>query len=334
MWVNASNHWAKRIVRRGSAYDPSVKQSLHRTWLALGVAALAVLVVAGLVGRDFVRDVYPECPGALRLDEPFDASESTRRLDQVDVIDPKGDPGVTRLRLRFDAKPLKGYFSGTEYSNVRILRSEVEKDGRECECGKVMLLKTPETIGVDPTDLRVFRDRASGLYVVKNGNDVVATIRATREPQRMFQRDRVFAMRNLACVVVLFGLGALGVALFRSRRAMAYAFRFHGWTEATLTSQGHIENESGGLLANVDSSMSSTRRRWPVPVGDVLVDPKALSASSLYREMPIVSRSSILEGGHSRWLTMTMVQLRDARALAVISTLCTAAAYAARVLGV
>lgn len=310
-----------------------MKQSLHRTWLALGVAALAVLVVAGLVARDFVRDVYPVCPGGLRLEEPFD-STVTKRLDPVEVIDPQGDPGVTRLRLRFDAKPANSFFPGTVYSNVRILRSELEKDGRECECGKVMINWVPDYAGADPTELKVFRDRASGLYVVKNGSDVVATLRATREPARMFQRDRVLSMRNLACVVVLFGLGALGVALFRSRRAMAYAFRFHGWTEATLTSQGHIENESGGLLANVDSSMSSTRRRWPVPVGDVLVDPKALAASTLYREMPIVSRSSILEGGHSRWLTMTMVQLRDARALAVISTLCTAAAYAARVFGV
>ena len=310
-----------------------MKQSLHRTWLALGVAALAVFVVAGLVARDFVRDVYPVCPGGLRLEEPFD-STVTKRLDPVEVIDPHGDPGVTRLRLRFDAKPANSFFPGTVYSNVRILRAELEKDGRECECGKVMINWVPDYAGADPTELKVFRDRASGLYVVKKGSDVVATLRATREPARMFQRDRVLSMRNLACVVVLFGLGALGVALFRSRRAMAYAFRFHGWTEATLTSQGHIENESGGLLANVDSSMSSTRRRWPVPVGDVLVDPKALSASSLYREMPIVSRSSILEGGHSRWLTMTMVQLRDARALAVISTLCTAAAYAARVFGV
>lgn len=309
-----------------------MKQSLHRTWLALGIAAAAVLVVAFLVARDFVRDVYPECPGALRLDESFDATEE-RRLDRVDVIDPKGDPGVTRLKLRFDAKPRKTMYGGTDYSNVRLVRSEPEKDGRECECGKVAINWTPEWNGADPTDLKVFRDRASGLYVVKNGNEVVATVRATREHQRIFQPQRIFAMRNLPGGVVFLALGALGIALLRSRKAITYATTLHDWTEASLTSQGRIENESGSLLANVDSSLTSTLRRWPVPAGPVLVAPKALEASSLYREMPVVTRASIASGSHSRWMTTTMVQLRDARALAIISTLCTGLAYAARIVG-
>lgn len=309
-----------------------MKQSLHRTWLALGIAAAAVLVVAFLAARDFVRDVYPECPGALRLDEAFDATEQ-RRLDRVDVLDPKGDPGVTRLSLRFDAKPRKSMYGGNDYSNVRLVRSELEKDGRECECGKVSINWMPEWNGADPTELKVFRDRASGLYVVKNGTEVVATVRATKEHQRTFQPQRIFAMRNLPGGVVFLALGALGIALLRSRKAITYATRLHDWTEANLTSQGRIENDNGGLLANVDSSLTSTRRRWPVPAGPVLVAPKAVEASSLYREMPVVTRASIVEGSHSRWMTTTMVQLRDARALAILSTLCTGLAYAARILG-
>lgn len=309
-----------------------MKQSLHRTWLALGVAAAAVFIVALLVARDFVRDVYPECPGALRLDDNFDSSEE-RRLDRVDVIDPQGDPGVTRLRLRFDTKARKTLYGGYDYSNVRLVRSEPEKDGRECECGTVAINWIPEWNGATPSDLEVFRDRASGLFVVKSGTDVIATVRATRDHQRIFQPQRIFAMRNLPGGVVFLALGALGIALVRSRRAVTYALRLHAWTEASLTSQGRIENESGSLLANVDSSLTNTRRRWPVPAGPVLVAPQALEASSLYREMPIVTRASLVEGSHARWMTTTMVQLRDARALAIISTLCTCLAYGARLLG-
>ena len=42
-------------------------------------------------------------------------------------------------------------------------------------------------------------------------------------------------MRNLPNVVVVFAIGALVLAIFRSRRAMSYALRIHSWTEARLT---------------------------------------------------------------------------------------------------
>jgi hypothetical protein len=52
-----------------------VPQSLHRTWSAIGIAALAVLFVAFLAGRDFARDVYPASNVSLES-SPFDVEES------------------------------------------------------------------------------------------------------------------------------------------------------------------------------------------------------------------------------------------------------------------
>ncbi|MBS2018565.1 MAG: hypothetical protein JST00_37210 [Deltaproteobacteria bacterium] len=308
-----------------------MKQSLHRTWAALAVAALAVLAVLVFVVRDFVRDVAPECPGGVRL-ESSPGGATRKHLDLVDAVDPKAEPGVPRLVLRFDSKRRRGADEGIDYANVRFVRAELEKDGRECDCGHVSMGWAPELRGDDPTSLKLYRHRETGLFVVKNGRDEVATIRATHEPRRVFQPQRVFAVRNLPSAVVLLALGALGIALLRSRRAISYAVRLHGWTEATLTPAGRIEDLHGGILANADSSLTSTRRAWPIPVGEVLVDPKALS-SSLYREMPVVGRGAMIKGGHARWTTSTMVQLRDARALAILSCMCTAAACVARVLG-
>src|SRR5882757_3300711 len=51
------------FVRHARRRIIPVPQSLHRTWAALAIAALAVLVVAVLAGRDFVRHVNAPCPG-------------------------------------------------------------------------------------------------------------------------------------------------------------------------------------------------------------------------------------------------------------------------------
>lgn len=234
-------------------------QSLHRTWTALAVAALAVLLVAFLVGRDFVRDVYPECAVSLQTG-PFDGEESASlvpvALGATDQYVVKGRHTVSDLR----------------------------------------------------TD---FRD----AFVIKHG------------PARHLQADRIFTAHHLPALVVWLALGALGVALVRSRRAMSYALRLHAWTEARLTTEGLIEGESGEPLGTLEQS------RGPrVPAGPVLVAPDALSAAGLYRDMPIVQRRSVAEGTHARWASGTMLRLRDARALAVISTLCTLLAFGARLL--
>lgn len=121
-------------------------------------------------------------------------------------------------------------------------------------------------------------------------------------------------------------LGALGIAIVRSRRAMSYALRIHAWTPAKLTPEGLLESDGGETLGTIAAQSWATR----VPDGPVLVAPSALSRAGLYRDMPVVQRRDVAEGTHARWTSGTMLRLRDARALAVIGTLCTALAFGAR----
>jgi len=64
----------------------------------------------------------------------------------------------------------------------------------------------------------------------------------------------------------------------------------------------------------------------------VLVAPSALSRAGLYRDMPVVQRRDVAEGTHARWSSGTMLRLRDARTLAVISTASALLALVARLL--
>lgn len=324
-----------------------MRQSLFRTWVALGIAAAAVLVVAFLAARDFVRDVYPECPGSLLVVRSPDGQGDLTGLERVDGTGQSDVPGG--FRLRFIEEP-RGRDDALHDNDARLVRVQVGADGRECRCGAVPVSWSawgPTT----PLELDLFYERATGdFYVVVpavprhlnvdgvptgfsgTSASVAATFRATHAKTRSFQSQRVFDRRNLSLLVATIALGALGVALGRSRRAISYAVRVHAWTEARLTSQGRIESESGALLANVDSSLTSTRHAWPIPVGPVLVAPDALAGDGVYRDMPVVTRAKIVEGSHARWASATMVRLRDARALAVIGTLSAALAYGARFL--
>ena len=79
-------------------------QSLHRTWVALAVATLAVLVVALLTGRDLVRDVNAPCPGSLH-EEPFASWTSLAKLEPVymESLSSESTPSCMaspRLRVR------------------------------------------------------------------------------------------------------------------------------------------------------------------------------------------------------------------------------------------
>lgn len=318
-----------------------MRQSLFRTWVALGIAAAAVLVVAVLAVRDFVGDVYPECPGSLVL-APSPRPGGPSDLERVDATGTQDAPGGLRLRLEFDERNVRKP-SAAAIHDVRLVRIQTGADGRECRCGAVPIAWTPSFSQATPSELDVFHDRTAGVFVVKvppvprhrqlyDKDGVIATLRATSARDRVFQPQRVFDRRNLSLLVATIALAALGVALGRSRRAIAYAVRMHAWTEARLTSQGRIENESGALLATLDSSLTSTRRAWPIPVGPVLVAPEALSGEGIYRDMPVVPRAKVAEGSHTRWASATMVRLRDARALAVIGTLSAALAYGARFL--
>jgi hypothetical protein len=307
-----------------------VPQSLHRTWTALGVAALAVLLVAFLVGRDFVRDVYPECTVSLETG-PFDA-DATASLVPVALETTEPVPSTPRwFQLRFDQKTdARAYAPVTQYSGVRIVWNDVTLDGKPCACGSVPITLSGET----PSDLRLYRVEGTEQYVVKgrrSGSDLRPDFRDAfvikHGPARHLQADRIFTAHHLPALVVWLALGALGVAVVRSRRAMSYALRLHAWTPARLTTEGLLEGETGETLGTLEQS------RGPrVPSGPVLVAPEALSAAGLYRDMPIVQRRSVAEGTHARWASGTMLRLRDARALAVISTLSTLLAFGARLL--
>ena len=306
-------------------------QSLHRTWTALAVAALAVLVVAFLVGRDFVRDVYPDCTVSLATG-PFDV-ESTASLVPMTLETTEPMPSSPRwFQLRFDEKTdARAYRPVTQYSNVRIVWNDVALDGKPCACGAIPITLSGET----PSDLRLYRVEGTEQYVVK-GRSTVSDLRPDfREafvikhgPARHLQTDRIFTAHHLPALVVWLALGALGVALVRSRRAMSYALRLHTWMPARLTPEGLIEGDTGETLGTLAAQSWATR----IPDGPVLVAPEALSRAGLYRDMPVVQRRDVAEGTHARWASGTMLRLRDARALAVISTLCTLLAFGARLL--
>jgi len=307
-----------------------VPQSLHRTWTALGVAALAVLLVAFLVGRDFVRDVYPECSVSLEA-APLGSNEKAS-LERVtlETSDPiPNAPGSFQLRFA-EKTDVRTYGAVTQYSSVRIVWNDVALDGKPAACGSIPITLSGEA----PSDLRLYRVGSSDKYIVEGRHsvsdlhtDVRAAFVMKHGPSRHLQTDRIFTAHHLPALVVWLALGALGVALVRSRRAMSYALRLHAWTPARLTTEGLLEGEAGETLGMLEQS------RGPrVPPGPVLVAPEALSAAGLYRDMPIVQRREVAEGTHARWASGTMLRLRDARALAVISTLCTLLAFGARLL--
>lgn len=312
-------------------------QSLHRTWAALAIAALAVLIVALFAGRDFVRDVYAPCPGTLYQHQV--GQDSLAAVPKLDVVSIERGPTslmapVTSgpaFQLVYDQKQARGVYSHTtEYKNARLQWKEPGGDAG-CTCGSVPLALSGEA----PSDIRLYRDRGTNHYVVKgrlghqsgDDNDVRADFTIEPGSSHRVQLDRILSARHLPLGVVLLAMGSLVVALFRSRRAMSYALRIHTWTEARLTPGGLIESDTGATLG----SLEHTRMRQVVP-GPVLVAPEALSTSGLYRDVPIVARRHVAEGTHARWAAGTMVRLRDARALAVISTACTLLAFGARLI--
>jgi hypothetical protein len=320
-----------------------VPQSLQRTWVAIVLAAIAVLAVAGLTARDFIHDVYVPCPGTMNEEVAFDRSSGTMgALDPVSMESiasalpstPSTGAAGPSFVLAYDQKQARGYGYPTEFKNVRIQWKVPGEAASWCTCGSLPIALS----GEDPSDLRLFhgypRQRGASRYVVKGrsrAGDTSSEVRAvfTIDPfaTRHLQTDRIFTARHLPLGVVLLSIGALGVALLRSRRAISYARTIHAWTEARLTPERLLESESGAALGTVEVT-----RFGILPPGPVLVAPEALATSGLYRDVPIVTRRQVAEGTHARWAAGTMLRLRDAQALAVISTACTLLAFAARIL--
>lgn len=307
--------------------------SLRRTWLAVGLAALAVLVVGFLAARDFVRDVYATCPGSLQV-SPVSSSLAGRSLEPLsfDTAEPPVPTAATKsFSLLYDQKktdPRTPFGAMPQYANVRVVWNDRGSDGRTCACGTAPIT----LVGEAPHELRLHHVEGTDRYVVKGrtlspyvtDSDVRVDFRLLPGASRELQRDRIFSMRHLSVLVALAAAGALVVALFRSRRAMAYALRMHTWTEARLAPSGLVEDESGAALGLLEQTRGRAR------TGPVLVASEALARSQLYRDMPIVDRRDVAEGTHARWTEGTMRRLRDARVLAVLSTACTLLAFGAR----
>jgi len=149
-----------------------VPQSLRRTWIALAIAALAVLVVAVFVGRDFARDVLPACTTSLeagRFDHVDEASLVPVTLETTEPV-----PSTSRwLQLRFDQKTdAHAYPEVTQYSDVRIVLNDVGVDGKPCTCGSIPITLSGEA----PSDLRLYRVVGTEQYVVK-GRHTVSDLR-------------------------------------------------------------------------------------------------------------------------------------------------------------
>lgn len=307
-------------------------QSLHRTWLALAVASVAVSIVAFFAGRDVVRDVFPVCSSTLEARPIYGAG--TGELEPYFLDSGASVPSTSAsFQLDFDEKaaPRLGYAHRPLYSNVRIVWNDVDADGRPCACGSLPLFLSGEA----PSDLRLFRERgAEDRYVVKGrhamgtGYDPSSEVRLAftrnHSSTRHFQAGRIFTTRHLPALIALLAIGALVQAFVRARRAISYAQRIHTWSEARLTDGGLIEDDTGVTLGALEQN-----RMRRVPVGPVLVAPESLGGAGLYRDLPIVSHESIAEGTHARWASGTMQRLRDARVLAALSTLCTAMALGA-----
>lgn len=316
-------------------------QSLHRTWAALAIAALAVLVVAIFAGRDLVRDVNATCPGSLRTQEiGLSSLASAVKLEPVYIEIPSSpadkpmvdDADGPAFHLVYDQKVAKGYGYPTQYSNVRLLwRQHGVDDDRMCTCGAIPIVLSGEA----PSDLHLFHEPGTSQYTMKgrtsasysDDGSVRAIFTIDHGKAHRVQADRIFSRRHLPVLVSLFALGALVVALLRSRRAISYALTIYGWTEARLTPGGLLENEAGATLGTLEQ----TRIRQ-VPAGPVLVAPEALNTSGLYRDVPIVARRHIAEGTHTRWASGTMLRLRDARVLAIMSTASAMLALAAQLM--
>ena len=312
-------------------------RSLYRTWAALSVAVLGVLLVLGVVGRDFVRDVAPECGGSL-VERPLIDGAGELELVPLRSDEPAGASSPLAFHLRYDERTAPiAYGALARYSNVRVVANVLGGDGRPCTLGSIAV-----ALGRDdsPSDLRLYRvhrvyqEPGVDLYVVKSAKpsayeirDELAVFAIERAAARHLQTDRILTMRHLPMLVALLALGSLGVALLRSRRAVTYALRVHVWSEARLTSGGLLEDDGGGTLGALEQS-----RAGHVAPGPVLVAREALCKVGLYRDMPIVQRRHIVEGTHARWVSGTMRSLRDARTLAVVSAVCAALAFGAKLI--
>jgi hypothetical protein len=291
-----------------------VPQSLKSTWIALIIAALAVVGSGAFILKSFVQHVFIECKGTLRSVPASELSDSgaLKRIDQS-----RAD-----LEIRYDQTPSKKLYDS--YKNVRVVWTRTDA---ACSCSDVPVKWSGHSYS-SPSSLRTYRDDATGLYVVRDssGSTELAVFRKIDDRGRRFQADRVFEPHNLSMLIFLLSLGALSLAAFLALRAAPYATRMHAWRPATLRHDGLVESETGASLGTMEL-------RSRVPAGPVIVDPAAFEGRDVYREMPILTRRTVGIGTHQRWYEGTIRRLRDARSLAIVAMMTTIFALVARVIG-
>lgn len=300
-----------------------VPSSLSKTTISLLLAALAVLVTASLAMRDFIRDVRPTC--ASTLTEVVDSVEWTLvprsgfKNMPLELVDRKTGPTDTTqpFRLVYDVDA-RAY--PTRYENVRFEWVVPEGD-RPCTCDSIRMKLEP---GQTPFTATLQFERASQHYHVKVG-DQELTFELKSSPSHHVQTARILSRRHLSLFVSFAAFLALGVAWLRQRKARAYAQFMHTWTEAELSEAQMIQSEAGEMLG----TLSSGSRRRARPAGTVLVNPHALGGSGMYRDVPVIEPKDVAQGSHDTWLRATMIRLRDARALAILSALTSVLALAA-----
>jgi len=303
------------VLRKGPATLPlsaTVPTSLRNTWIALLLAGFAVIVSGTFIVRSFYLYAFAECHGELQRVPTAELNEQrTSALRRV----PSDE-----FELRYDTVKSKRRYAPSTYKNVRIVWVHADST---CSCSDAPV---PWNGGssTSPPSLTIERDEGTGLYVARGGAEDIA-FRKVDGMGRRFQSDRLLDRHNVSMLVFLVSLVALGVAAARTLRATPYATRMHAWHRATLRHDGLVESETGATLGRMDP-------RSRVPAGVIIVDPAALEGRDIYRELPILTRRHVGAGSHERWYTGTMRRLRDARSLAILSTMTTAVALVARVL--
>lgn len=297
-----------------------VPSRLRATYALLAVAFVTCLVVAFISFRCLKREVIPECHGVLEhVDYEPPTGWSFDRLPSSGVFGPTSDT------LRVEADPV---YRGS----LRVVRVHPE-GGDLLVCGDITMYGQDAAFH-SPNEYTLFRGPHDVYVAVQGGNPPspfdattrAAVFRTVNVDETVWQPGRLFSPRALTVVISVAAIFALLIALVRARRGIAYATKLHAWTEGELGDGGRVLDANGEALGIVASSSSWIGR------GPVLVAPTP-KTDTMYREMRILDRRDVAQGSHAAWATITMRGLRDARALAIVSTACSALALAGHMLG-
>lgn len=284
----------------------ALKESLTKTLAAVGGAALVVLAVCAITLRS--NPAFGECRGMFALTDDAAAGGA---LERVRFTQGARSPDDTaEFHLLFDARDMT-------YTNARFVFM-----GTPPACNDVDIPAPSGGYPFYPPTLLLYRDVRTGAYAADGGGQRVVTFVRREAHGRRFMTSNLFTPRQVPAVVGLFALLALGVAAYRARLARAYATRFSTWTEGHARADGVVEGENGMAIASIG----------PGRAGPLLVDPAALAGERGYRSMPMLERRHIVRGSHAEWRAATNRRLRDARALAAVSTLASLVALAANLL--